>query len=173
MPTATQTGQARIVPVGVGIASASSNALTTSWTSWTLVTDTSAFSRPAQGGLVLQIDALTPAVYLKSQVIAYDSSGNLVNPTADQVQMSFSLLPPNPSGQPISPYTDPATWYAASWQTVNVGEVNSYFARCLIGTDTAVNLAQGVTLPATYYVRVQIFDNPETVVLRCGPFALV
>lgn len=121
---------------------------------------------------MLQIDALTPAIYIKTQITTY-SNGVLVNPTSDEVQMGFSLLPPNPSGQPVTLYPDPVTWYTASWETVTIGEVVAYYARCLIGPEGTVDLSVGVTLPAVYYCRVKIFDNPETPVLRCGPFALV
>jgi hypothetical protein len=120
---------------------------------------------------VLQVDALS-TVYVKTQIIAY-SNGILVDPTSDNVEMAFSLLPPNPSGQPVSLYPDPATWYTASWETVNIGEVTSYYARTLIGPDGTVDLSVGVSLPSVFYCRVKIFDNPETPVLRCGPFALV
>lgn len=117
---------------------------------------------------MLQVDALS-LVYIKTQITAY-SNGQLVNPTSDDVQMAFSLLPANPSGQPVSPYVDPPTWYSATWETVAVGvDVPLYFARCLVGPGGTFVPPQN----GTYYVRVQIFDNPETPVLRCGPFAIV
>jgi hypothetical protein len=48
-------------------------------------------------------------------------------------------------------------------------DVPLYFARCLVGPGGTFVPPQN----GTYYVRVQIFDNPETPVLRCGPFAIV
>lgn len=120
---------------------------------------------------MLEVDALS-TVYLKTQITAF-SGGQLVNPTGDVVQFAFSLLPANPSGQPVSHYPDPATWETGSWETVSVTAPSLYFARILIGPEGTVNLATGVTLPAVFYVRCQIQDNPETPVLRCGSFALV
>jgi len=72
------------------------------------------------------------------------------NPTSDVVQFAFVQGP-----------AYPATWFTGSWQTTVQG---NYLAQCLIGPSGGVT----VLTPATYYVWVQITDNPEVPVLTAG-----
>lgn len=87
--------------------------------------------------------------YVKVPVAA-KLAGAAVNPTGDTVQMAF-------------PFTgaDPATWYAAAWETDSTSSPATYLARTTVGPGGTAVLAVG-----TYDVWVKVTDSPEVPVMR-------
>ena len=91
--------------------------------------------------------------YVKARVFARED-GAVVNPTADTVQMAFTLLDAEPAG---------GDWKTAEWETDATTDPDTYYARCLVGPSGTVTLAEG-----TYRTWVKLVDSPETPVLRTG-----
>jgi hypothetical protein len=93
-------------------------------------------------------------VYVQVPVVA-TIDGVLYNPTADQVQMAFTLNGANP-----------VTWNTASW-TSGPG-TGSYLAECLVGPSGTVTLATG-----TWSLWLKITDNPEIPVIDAGLLVII
>lgn len=85
-------------------------------------------------------------------------NGAAINPTADTVKMAFL------SGASTQPQV--SDWKSASWDSVSAN--GTYFAQCLVGPGGATTLSAG-----TYYVWIQITDNPEVPVRQVGVLQVV
>jgi len=102
--------------------------------------------------LVLTLSSLSKE-YVRVRMSARNN-GAVVNPTADTVEMAFTLN----DAEPTSP-----DWKSASWETDANTEPDTYYARCLVGPGGTVTLADG-----TYRVWVRVTDSPEIPVKKCG-----
>ena len=91
--------------------------------------------------------------------IAVKESGNLVDPTADTVQMAFT----NEGVDPLD--TD---WNAGSWETDSSQFQAVYYARCLVGPGGTITLTAQV-----WDTYVKIIDVPETPVLAAGQIRII
>ena len=78
------------------------------------------------------------------------SSGAVVDPTANTVQMAFLDEPP----EQASP--ESGDWKTASWETNSTADPDQYTAKCLVGPSGTITLAAG-----TWYVWVKITGSPE------------
>jgi len=87
--------------------------------------------------------------YVKVPVTA-KKSGIAFDPTGDVVKMAFSAS----EHLGVSP-----TWLTASWES----GAGRYWARCVVGPGGVVQLTAG-----TWWVFVQITDNPEVPVVGAG-----
>jgi hypothetical protein len=86
--------------------------------------------------------------YVHVPVEARDSSGTLVDPTGDTVELTFHT-------STTLPDQDELEWYDATWVTADDG---TYYARVLVGPDGGdVQLAAGM-----WWAFARITDNPET-----------
>jgi hypothetical protein len=106
---------------------------------------------------VLTISSLSKE-YVRVRVAA-KNAGAVVNPTADVVEMAFTLA----DAEPTTP-----DWKTASWETDAATEPDTYFARCLVGPGGTVTLADG-----TYQVWVRVTDSPEIPVKKSGVLVVV
>ena len=91
--------------------------------------------------------------YVRVRVSARED-GVVVNPTADTVEMAFTLLDAAPVG---------GDWKTAEWETDATTNPDTYYARCLVGPGGTVTLAAG-----TYRIWVRVTDAPEVPVKRSG-----
>ncbi len=110
----------------------------------------------------IQMDAEVPISalsleYIRVPVMA-TVNGQAANPTTDVVKMAFL--------QGLSTQPSVGDWKTASWDTGN--GTGQYFAQCLVGPAGAVTLTAG-----TWYVWIQISDNPEIPVRQVGVLQVV
>lgn len=102
---------------------------------------------------ITTVDA-TSIEYVRVPVAARED-GAAVNPTTSTVEMAVKT-----SGVPSG-----GDWKTAAWETDATTTPDTYYARILVGTGTAIGaLAAG----DTYSVWVRITDSPETPVKRAG-----
>ena len=95
--------------------------------------------------------------YVRVPVTA-TANGNAVNPTGDTVKMAFL--------QGVSTQPQVSDWQTASWDTPT--GTGTYFAQCLVGPSGTITLTAG-----TWYVWIQITDNPEIPVRQVGVLQVV
>lgn len=91
--------------------------------------------------------------------VSAKNNGVVVNPTADTVQMAFTVA----GADPIA-----GDWKTAEWETDATTEPDTYYARCLVGPAGTVTLAAGM-----YQAWVKITDSPEIPVKRSGLLVVV
>lgn len=87
--------------------------------------------------------------YVPLRVVAF-KAGLVYDPTSSPVKIAFPVID-------VDPVID--DWLDASWETID----GNFFARVLVGPTGDIELDRG-----DYDALVQIFDNPESPVLRAG-----
>lgn len=101
--------------------------------------------------------------YIRYVVKATVNGNSSYNPTSDTVQFGFDSTPSSRGDVP------PGSWVAGSWETDTISGQTAYVAKCLVGPG-------GTFVPAartTYWVWIQITDNPEIPVMQVGQLQIV